>query len=171
MVAFVFGGTLSVEVSLAAPRAEFELDGLFIGDASVSVVVRHQAPDCRSRQLVKGIVDGDAKGEFVGRIYVAPDAQRTDAEQQSRNIQLSDTATVVARPELEIYADDVKCSHGASVGQLDDEAIYYMRQRGIDEGDARRMQLEGFAFDIASRVGSESMRDSIADKIGRLLSR
>lgn len=180
LCAFVLGGgktggagaggvaELSVEVDLAAPGAAFELDGLFVGSAIVRVFVRHLAPHCTSRQLIKGIVGGSDRGEFSGRILVAPGALHTDARQHSRNIQLTDTATIVARPELEIYADDVKCAHGATVGQLDREAIYYMRQRGIAEADARRMQIEGFAMEIVDRLSDDTSSGSLPNSPSRL---
>ncbi|MDR2890927.1 MAG: SufD family Fe-S cluster assembly protein [Alistipes sp.] len=171
---------LSLEVELAGPRASFELDGLFVasgrGSASIDVNVRHLHPDTVSRQLVKGIATDEATGTFSGMVYVAPGAQRTDAVQQNRNLQLTDAAHIFTRPGLEIYADDVKCSHGATVGQLDAEALYYMRQRGISEEAARRMQLQGFAAEIIDRCpteasvaglagAAESVRKTVSDRV------
>ena len=96
-------------------------------------------------------------------VYVAPDAQRTDARQQSRNILLSETARITTQPQLEIYADDVKCSHGATVGQMDAEAILYMRQRGLSEAQARRLQIEGFVGDVVVRCGIEPLCGAILE--------
>lgn len=139
---------------LAAPHASNELWGLYLCDGDehcdIGVTTRHSSSDCSSYSLVKGAAAGDSVGAFSGHVYVAPDAQHTDAQQQSRNLLLSDRARIHTRPQLEIYADDVKCSHGATVGQLDDEAIYYMRQRGLSEAQARLLQIEGFAYDVTS---------------------
>ena len=103
------------------------------------------------------------------RWAVAPDAQRTDARQTSRNIELGDEARILTKPQLEIYADDVKCSHGATVGQLDGEAILYMRQRGLTDRQARRLQIEGFAADVADRCAiaelAETLREAVAAQL------
>lgn len=142
----------SLHSDLTAPEASNDLWALYLcggGEhCDLNTSVRHGAPDCRSYSLVKGAASGSAVGSFAGIVYVAPDAQHTDAQQQSRNLLLSPEARIFTQPQLEIYADDVKCSHGATVGQLDDDAIYYMRQRGLGEQQARRLQLEGFAFDV-----------------------
>ena len=161
---------------LNGPQAENELHALFAagGDerCSVRLHTRHSAPDCRSESVVKGVAGGTATGCFEGLVYVAPDAQRTDARQQSRNILLSETARIDALPQLEIYADDVKCSHGATVGQLDDEPILYMRQRGLDEATARRLQIEGFAADVVQQSGiaslEEALQQAVTEKMQRL---
>ena len=102
---------------------------------------------------------------------MAPDAQRTDAQQQSRNILLSDAARIDTRPQLEIYADDVKCTHGATVGQMDDEAVFYMRQRGLSEVQARRLQIEGFAADVVGRCGIEPLRDALTELVAAKMER
>ncbi len=104
-------------------------------------------------------------------VYVARDAQRTDASQHNRNLQLTDNAHIFTRPQLEIYADDVKCAHGATIGRLDEEAVYYMRQRGISESEARRMQLHGFAADIINHCPSDTSRETIAAKAEALISK
>ena len=147
--------------ALTAPEAVSDVWALFLcgGEehCDLNLAVRHLAPDCRSYSLVKGAAAGNAVGSFAGMVYVAQDAQRTDAQQQSRNLLLNDTARIFAQPQLEIYADDVKCSHGATVGQLDDEAIYYMRQRGLSEKQARRLQIEGFAYDVVQHCGCQHM--------------
>ncbi len=182
---FVLGrGKLALTVDLAGAGAELHLYGLFIAagmDADINVRVNHLASDTLSRQLVKGIateageagarnVDAEqGRGEFTGMIFVAKGVQRVDAQQYSRNIQLTPGARIVTRPQLEIYADDVKCSHGATVGGLDEEAIFYMRQRGVDEATARRMQLEGFVADIVSRCPTDDSRVEIAVRIDKLL--
>ena len=149
-------------VELNGRGAEVELYGLFVagtGDrCRIKTEVRHNVPDCVSNQVVKGIADGEGYGLFDGLVYVAPDAQHTEAYQQSRNVLLSKTARIQTQPQLEIYADDVKCSHGATVGQMEQEQIYYMRQRGLSEADARKLQLEGFMRDILDRIDNEEVR-------------
>ncbi len=131
----------------------------------------HRVADCRSDALVKGVAGGRAVGEFSGLVYVAPDAQRTDARQQSRNVLLSDTARIVAEPQLEIYADDVKCSHGATVGRMEDDTILYMRQRGLSEAQARRLQIEGFVGDVVRRCGIEPLCEALAEAVAAKLER
>ena len=153
--------------ALTAPEAVSDVWALFLcgGEehCDLNLAVRHLAPDCRSYSLVKGAAAGNAVGSFAGMVYVAQDAQRTDAQQQSRNLLLNDTARIFAQPQLEIYADVVKCSHGATVGQLDDEAIYYMRQRGLSEKQARRLQIEGFAYDVVQHCGCQHMCRHISE--------
>lgn len=174
LTAFVLErGELAIDVELAGEGAEFHLWALHVATGKertdISVNVRHLAPGCTSRQLIKGIAGGSAAGSFVGLVYVAPGAQKTDAAQRSQNLQLTDSAHIYARPQLEIYADDVRCSHGATVGRLDEEAIYYMRQRGVGEAEARRMQLQGFAGEVVNHCESEDYRLQIGDKIAALL--
>ena len=131
--------------------------------------IEHIASDCTSYQLFKGLAADGGTSVFIGRIYVAQDAQRTQAFQQNNNLLLSDDAHVYAKPQLEIYADNVKCSHGATVGQLDPEAIYYMRQRGIGLEDARRLQMYGFVLDVLGESRVQEMNElfdrEIASKI------
>ena len=112
---------------------------------------------------MKGVAGGKAQGEFEGMVYVATDAQRTDAVQTSRNIVIGDEARIQTKPQLEIYADDVKCSHGATVGQLDSEAIMYMRQRGLSLQQAKRLQIEGFVSDIVLR--SSEFGEALAQEL------
>ena len=135
--------------------------------ARVAVRINHNTADCRSNSLVKGIAGGAAVGEFEGMVYVAPDAQRTDAVQTSRNIEIGGEARIKTKPQLEIYADDVKCSHGATVGQLDGEAVLYMRQRGLSLEQAKRLQVEGFVSDIVYQSGEfgEVLAQELASKL------
>jgi Fe-S cluster assembly protein SufD len=175
--AFVLGvgqtAQLSLTVDLVGEGAEFHFGALFLasenGKADISVKVNHLTAGCVSRQLIKGIAADSATGSFSGLVHVAPDAQHTDASQRNQNLQLSDTAHIYTRPGLEIYADDVKCSHGATVGKLDDEAIYYMRQRGISENEARRMQIHGFADEIVNHAPSGALREEIAARINAMI--
>lgn len=166
----------SYRIDLDGVHAESSVGGLFLAAGEEHCVIDlhtvHKAADCRSDSLVKGIAGGSAVGEFRGLVYVAPDAQRTDARQQSRNILLSETARIVTEPQLEIYADDVKCSHGATVGQMDADAILYMRQRGLSLSQARRLQIEGFAGDVVRRCGigelGEALTAAVACKMERI---
>ncbi len=170
------GADASYRTSLDGPHAESVLHGLFIAGGeehcSVSLHTAHNVPDCRSESCVKGVAGGRATGRFGGLVYVAPDAQRTDARQQSRNVLLSDAARIDTLPQLEIYADDVVCSHGATVGRMDDEAVLYMRQRGLSESTARRLQIEGFAADVVRHCGIEPLCDrlmtAVAEKMEQL---
>ena len=165
------------DIALNGAMASSTLHGVFVGtDSEHSVfdlTTRHNVSDCRSESLVKGVVSGRATGEFRGMVYVAQDAQRTDARQTSRNVEIGNAAHIITKPQLEIYADDVKCSHGATVGQIDDDAILYMRQRGLSEQTARRMLLEGFVGDVVSRCEAggdlcEALAAEVESKLGRL---
>ena len=156
----------NVVASLDGRAARFELGGAFLVSGSeradVTVDVKHNVSDCASRTTFKGVASQSAVGKFSGLVYVAPDAQRTDSEQLSRNITLGD-ARIDALPQLEIYADDVKCSHGATVGQMDDEAVLYMRQRGLSLATAKRLQIEGFVSDVVLRSGIEECREVLLE--------
>ena len=158
---------LSCRIDLAGADAENSLGAAFLIGGREHAVVKlrtnHRVADCRSDSTVKGVAGGEAVGEFSGLVYVAQDAQRTDAQQQSRNVLLSDTARIMTMPQLEIYADDVKCSHGATVGQMDADAILYMRQRGLSEAQARRLQIEGFVGDIVRRCGAEPLGEAMLE--------
>lgn len=139
---------IDVTVDLVGEGAEVSLKGLYLcgGDERVNfrILMHHRAPGCVSHQLFNGIAGGTARVSFDGRIIVAPDAQQTEAYQENHNILLSDAAHVETTPQLEIYADDVKCSHGATVGRLDEDAQFYMRSRGIPEKEARVLQMLSF---------------------------
>lgn len=161
-----------VEASLDGRGARFELAGSFIltdeERGNVVVDVKHNVSDCTSRTMVKGVASGSAVGKFSGLVYVAPDAQRTDSEQLNRNITLG-AARIETLPQLEIYADDVKCSHGATVGQMDDEAVLYMRQRGLSLATAKRLQIEGFVSDVVLRSGVEECREVLLEMLDEKL--
>ena len=153
-----------VVASLMERGARFELGGVFVltddDQASVTVDVNHIASDCQSHTSVKGVAAGKSHGSFSGLVYVAPDAQRTDSVQSSRNVTMGD-AHIETLPQLEIYADDVKCSHGATVGQMDSDAILYMRQRGLSTAQAKRLQIEGFVQDVAMHTAIESLAEEL----------
>ncbi|MFI3258561.1 MAG: SufD family Fe-S cluster assembly protein [Rikenellaceae bacterium] len=140
--------------------------------SSIDITISHNVSDCTSRSLSKCIASGESKGEFHGLVYVAQDAQRTLSEQNSRNVSLSDGAHIIAEPQLEIYADDVKCSHGATVGQMNDEAVYYMMQRGLSEDQARKLQLDGFVSEVTSRCAisglCEALSEMVRERLGEL---
>jgi Fe-S cluster assembly protein SufD len=133
------------------------------------VFIDHKVPDCTSNELFKGILDEEAKGVFNGHILVRRDAQRTNAFQNNKNILLTDTATIDTKPFLEIYADDVKCSHGATVGQLDTEAMFYLRSRGISEDNARMLLMYAFAAEVISKISIEALRTRIDDMVKKRL--
>ncbi len=162
-----FGGRISRQrprVRLAED-AEASLDGLaLLGAAQVADThsfLHHAEPHGTSRQLHKCVVDGQSRAVFNGQIRVAPGAQVTDAQQQSRNLLLSEQARVDTKPQLEIYADDVKCSHGAAVGQLDPDELFYLQSRGLDPEDARNLLTYGFAADLLARIPVASLRRSL----------
>jgi len=141
------------------------LNGLFHTHADAHVDnhtwLEHRKPNCDSHELYKGILDDTSSAVFAGKIHVYEDAQKTDAKQSNCNLLLTDTAKVDAMPQLEIYADDVKCTHGATIGQLDDDALFYLRSRGIPANQARNMLIRAFASDVAHRIPVESIRDRV----------
>ena len=159
-------GRIELEVSLAE-GAEFELVGANIGtDLSTNEFVthvRHLEPDGRSRQTVRSVLGGKAVGSYLGKVEVARDAQKTDAEQSVKAILLDRGATANAKPELEIFADDVKCAHGASVGELDPAQLFYAMSRGLPPAEARSLLLEGFVMGLWESVSDAGERERIND--------
>ena len=157
---------LDVEFELSGPGASLDLAGLYLCPADeilkISVTVRHTGGGCVSRQLFKGIVGGSAKASFDGLIYVAEGAQKTKAFQESHSILLSAQAVAESRPQLEIYADDVECSHGATSGFLDVDQLFYMRSRGIPEAEAKRLQIISFLSEVLERLPEELADDIIS---------
>ena len=149
-------GRYVMEVDLVGPGASLDLAGLYLCPADerldLRVLVRHTAGGCLSRQLFKGLVGGTARASFDGLVYVAQDAQKTQADQENHTILLSDTARVESRPQLEIYADDVQCSHGATTGYLNPDELFYLRSRGIPEAEARRLQMVAFLAPVLRRL-------------------
>jgi len=131
--------------------------------------VDHAKPRSISNELYKCILDGYSTGVFNGKVMVRQDAQQINAYQSNRSIVLSEHARMYSKPELEIYADDVKCSHGATTGRLDDEAIFYLRSRGLTEQRARLMLLESFAADVLDRIGIGEVRDRLMNRLLELL--
>lgn len=160
---------IKMDVRLAGEGAEANVYGAYVcgGEEKVRIAVdmHHDMPYCNSRQLFKGIAGGSSKVDFYGKIIVAQDAQRTEAYQENHNILLSDGAKVDTKPQLEIYADDVKCSHGATIGRLNEEEQFYMRSRGISLEDARVLQMISFIAPVLENIPDESQRESIAAEI------
>ena len=159
---------LDLTVDIQGEGCDVDIAALYVcggsDRADFKVEVRHNSGGSVSRQLFKGIVSGSAKVSFDGLIYVAPDAQRTKAYQENHTILLSEGARVETRPQLEIYADDVECSHGATTGYLSAEELFYMRSRGISEKDARRLQIISFLSPILERLDG-TLRGQILEKI------
>ena len=162
----LLGGGLvrnNVHPVLAGEGGECLINGLFFGSGRQHLdnymLVEHHSPHCNSRQFYNGVLDGSAHGVFHGRIIVHKDAQKTDAKQTNRNLLLSDDAQIDTKPQLEIYADDVKCTHGATIGQIEEDSLFYLRSRGIDEVEARRLLLQAFAGECLDRLNTGALRD------------
>jgi Fe-S cluster assembly protein SufD len=161
-------------VALAAEGASCELNGLYLGDQDQvldqQTFVDHQKPDGKSDQFFKGLLAGNSRGVFRGRVRVCQDAQRTDAHQTNKNLLLSDTAKVDTQPQLEILADDVKCSHGAAVGQLQEDALFYLRSRGLGEKEAGCILAQGFAREVIERSSLGFMKEMLLELVNQKLS-
>ena len=162
------GGALArtdIDVILDGEGSTASLDGLYLVDgaqqADTHLTVRHARPNCESHQLYKGILAGSSRAVFNGRIIVDQDAQKTDANQANRNLLLSDGATVHSNPQLEIFADDVRCTHGSTVGRLDEEAIFYLRSRGIARDEAIRLLTLAFAGEVLERLPVDELRERL----------
>ena len=155
----------NVQVDLDGQGAELLLCGMAIGDKNQQIdnftLINHNMPHCHSRELYKYVLDDSATGAFAGRIYVAPDAQKTEALMTNKNLCVTPTAKMKTKPQLEIYADDVKCSHGATIGQMDETALFYMRSRGISIVEARMLLKYAFAADVIDNIRIEALKDRI----------
>jgi Fe-S cluster assembly protein SufD len=167
-----FGGRLcrnNIEVNFAAEESECVLNGIYFSNKDQLIdhhtTVNHSEPRCRSKEFYKGIIDGESRGVFNGKVVVHQDAQGSDAQQENKNLLLSDDATINTKPQLEIYADDVKCTHGATIGQLDSDSIFYMRSRGISENLARSILTRAFVSDIISKIRLMPIREKIENLI------
>ena len=154
-----------IEVSLEGKGAETRINGLAIGDKEQHIdnhtLVDHKVSHCMSNELYKYILDEQSTGVFAGKMLIRPDAQQTVSEQTNRNLCLTSCAHMYAQPQLEIYADDVKCSHGSTVGQLDENALFYMQQRGIPAEEARHLLMYAFAGEVIDSIGIEALRDRL----------
>ena len=172
MVLLMFPGVscdIRLDVRLTGEGAEANVYGAYVcgGEEKVKIAVdmHHEKPHCNSRQLFKGIAGGVSKVNFYGKIIVAQDAQRTEAYQENHNILLTDGAKVDTKPQLEIYADDVKCSHGATIGRLNEEEQFYMRSRGISLEDAKVLQMISFVAPVLENIPDESQREALAAQL------
>jgi Fe-S cluster assembly protein SufD len=165
---FALGGLWvrnEVNAVFGGEGGECTLNGLYYGEGRQVIdnhtYIDHAVPRCASHEVYKGVLDGKARGVFNGKIHVRQDAQKTDAKQTNKTLLLSEDATINTKPQLEIYADDVKCTHGATVGQLDAEALFYLRARGIGYREARDLLIYAFANDVVGRVRVESVRERL----------
>lgn len=169
---FQLSGSLlrnNLNISLKGENIETHLNGFYMLNGKElfdnHTLVDHLVPHCESNETYRGILAGKSTGVFNGKVFVHRDAQKTNGYQSNNNILLSDDATMNSKPELEIYADDVRCSHGSTTGQLDEDAVFYMRSRGLDEFGATALLLTAFASDVLQAVSNESLRDTLEKKI------
>jgi Fe-S cluster assembly protein SufD len=162
-----------ISIALDGEGAETAMNGLFLGRGAQHIdnhtTIDHAKPHTSSRELYKGVMDGASRGVFHGTILVRPDAQKTDAIQTNKNLLLSREALVNSTPALQIFADDVKCKHGSTTGQLDETALFYLRARGIGQAEARAMLTRAFAEDVAGRISAADVRAEIDREIGERL--
>lgn len=150
---------------------ESHLNGLYLTGGSQVVdnhtLVDHRKPNCNSNELYKGIIEDKSSATFNGKIFVRKDAQQTNAFQSNKNILLSDDGTINTKPQLEIYANDVKCSHGTSTGKLDEDKIFYLRARGLSETSAKKMLMHAFASEVVEKITLEDLREYVEEKISK----
>lgn len=155
----------NIDVILNGSSTETHLLGLYlVGDHQLTdnhTAIHHKFPHCESNEIYKGVLLNNGKAVFNGKVFVERAAQKTNAFQQNNNLLLSDKAQVFAKPQLEIFADDVKCSHGCTVGQFDPESLFYLRSRGISEESARKLLVEAFMFDVTQRIDNEALKDYV----------
>ena len=175
---FALGGRLvrnDVFAQLDGEGAECTLNGLYLADGERLVdnhtTIDHAKPHCPSHEIYKGILGGRARAVFNGKIIVRPDAQKTDAKQTNRALLLTDGATINTKPQLEIFADDVKCTHGAAIGQLDEDALFYLQARGLTFFEARDLLIHAFAGDILDRVKIEPLKHALESELYAQLAR
>jgi Fe-S cluster assembly protein SufD len=175
---FATGAALSrtnVHTALAGEGCGATLDGLYMVDGEQHVdhqtLVEHIEPNTFSREVYKGILDGSSHGVFNGRVYVFAEAQKTDGKQQNNNLLLSETAHVDTKPQLEIFADDVRCTHGATVGRLDEVALFYMKSRGISSDHARELLTYAFAADVLEKIDVPAIREELEEQTLRRFTR
>ena len=165
---------IPLTIDLTGAHSKVRLSGIYLcsghDDVTFDITMHHRTGDCRSQQTFNGLASGEAKCGFFGKIVIAPDAQRTEALQENHNILLSDSARVNTKPRLEIYADDVKCSHGATVGKLNEDEQFYMRSRGIPEDEAKVLQMISFVAPVLETIPEEAIdgelsRASVAELV------
>lgn len=166
-------GRTEIRSILDGEGASCALNGLYLAKDGQHVdhhtLVDHAEPHCSSQELFKGILGGTARGVFTGRVIVRKDAQKTNAQQTNRNLLLSDDARAETRPQLEIHANDVKCTHGAAIGRLDEEMVFYLRSRGIAENDARSLLTYAFANEVLGRIGVDAVRTGLEHSLATWL--
>ena len=165
---FSIGGNMSrIEVisSINSADINFNIKGLYLAKTNqhhdITTLMQHKHPESKSNQHIKGILQKDSSGVFQGKVIVAQDAQKTDAFQFNQNLLLSETAEVNAKPELEIYADDVKCSHGATTGELDEEMLFYLRSRGLNKEEAKKLLIEGFINELFDDIENKELKKKL----------
>lgn len=151
---------IPLTIDLTGAHSEVRLSGIYLcsgqDEVTFDITMHHRTGDCRSQQIFNGLATGEAKCGFFGKIVIAPEAQRTEAFQENHNILLSDSAKINTKPRLEIYADDVKCSHGATVGKLNEDEQFYMRSRGIPEDEAKVLQMISFVAPVLESIPEET---------------
>lgn len=175
---FAFGAALSrtdISSVLDNENIDCHFYGIYLGKDKQHLdhhtFVDHAKPNCMSNEVYKGILDDESRGVFNGQILVRPDAQKTNAYQSNKTVLLSDKATIDTKPQLEIFANDVKCSHGATIGKLDEEAYFYIRSRGVEDKIAQSMLIHAFAADVIEAVNIEQLRDQLNHKLFETLNR
>ncbi|MBQ8839442.1 MAG: SufD family Fe-S cluster assembly protein [Bacteroidales bacterium] len=160
---------VKLDVTLAGEGAQANIYGAYVCGADervrIAVDMHHDVPHCASRQLFKGIAGGISKVDFYGKIIVAQDAQKTEAYQENHNLLLSEGARIDTKPQLEIYADDVKCSHGATIGRLNEEEQFYMRSRGITLEEAKLLQMISFITPVIDQIGDQAQREAVTAEL------
>jgi Fe-S cluster assembly protein SufD len=163
----------NLHVKLNGSNCETHLYGLYLASGNQLIdnhtMIDHAVPHCQSNELYKGVAADKSTAVFNGKVFVRPDAQKTNAFQENKNILLSDEANIFAKPQLEIYADDVKCSHGATTGQLDEDAMFYLRSRGIGEDNARALLINAFAQDVIDKINIPLLRENLSRLIEQKL--
>ena len=178
---FEFGGGFirrDIQAHLQSTGGDFEINSLFVPTAKqhmdIFSIVHHESASCSSRQLVKGVMGGNSRGVFRGIAHVYNEANKTDAQQTNHNLLLSPKARMNSIPQLEIYANDVKCSHGSTTGQIDEDAIFYLRSRGINRMEARKLMIKGFANEVVDKVKNNKFKiqiqKTIAEKMEGMIS-
>ena len=173
---YAFGGAIArndINVILDGEGGECTLNGLYLTSGKQLIdnhsIIEHVQPYCISREIYKGILGEVSRAVFSGKIHVHPDAQKTDAIQSNQNLLLSDDATVDTKPQLEIYADDVKCTHGGTVGQIDQDSIFYLRARGISEETAKSIMIQAFAGEVTDKIKNEAIRKYVEQLVSARL--
>ena len=169
---FEFGGGFvrnDIHIHFDSPGGDCEINSLFIPNGKqhidISTIVHHKSPHCSSRQLVKGILGGNSTAVFRGLANVYKEASKTDAQQNNKNLILSPSARVNSIPQLEIYEEDVKCSHGSTTGQIEEEALFYLQSRGINRTDAMELMVRGFANEVVDKVENQDMKEYIQNAL------